>query len=850
MSTKAIPQPVFLKDYKKHPFSVSQIDLIFEIEERRTVVTGKYNVKRLDPLGQDPLVLNGEKMKLLSLNWPHYQVDDEHLTLQGVGASLDLELSVEIHPEENTALEGLYASGKILCSQNEPEGFRKIMYSIDRPDNLAVFTTTIRASKALYPYLLSNGNKESATDLPLGRHEVVWHDPFPKPSYLFALVAGDFERLQDSFITRSGRKVALEIFVDPGQLDKSHFAMASLKKAMKWDEERFGLEYDLNIFMIVAVNAFNMGAMENKGLNIFNASAVLAHPRSTTDASFLRIEAIIAHEYFHNWTGNRVTCRDWFQLTLKEGLTVFRDQEFSSDHHSRGVYRIGEVEALRDSQFAEDAGPLSHPIQPQSFIEINNFYTSTVYEKGAEVIRMIHTFLGEENFQKGMKLYFERHDGQAVTTEDFVGAMEAASGFDLRDFRRWYTQKGTPVLDVSSSWNPSQKVWTLAVTQLSEPLFMPLVMAAYDRSGQEVLSPRVLTLGESHQSWQFEGLAEAPIPSLNRGFSAPVILRYAYTPQEHLYLLAHDSDFWSRYEAGQQYMIQEILGQYQSFRGSGARPLLSPQWREVFRELLKNTHLDQDYLAQLLGLPSLETLNQDLPFFDFEGMNEVVQNLKDQLAQALAPEMEKLWRAVGNESAQARNLRQTLMGYLSCLKTPQWEEILWNQLEEAKNMSDELGALGHLVHRGYKLCNEALDLFYQRWQHDELVLHNWFAVQASSSDSPQTLDRVLELEGHPRFLWTFPNRVRALVYQFVLKNPVHYHRADGRGYQYLAQKVEHLDSLNPQVASRLAKLGTRCAPRLDPDRKALLKKSLLPLLENPSLSRDVYEVVSKTVESL
>jgi len=658
------PQVKYRHDYRAPDYTITDIDLDFDLDAQTTVVTAVSQVKRLGAEGAE-LVLNGEDLTLISLkingqDWPNYQLREGKLVIKGLPEAFELKIVNEIHPAKNTALEGLYLSGEALCTQCEAEGFRHITYYLDRPDVLARFTTRIVADKALYPYLLSNGNRVDGGELEGGRHWIKWQDPFPKPCYLFAVVAGDFDVLRDNFITRSGRDIALEIFVDRGNLDRADWAMESLKQSMKWDETRFNLEYDLDIFMIVAVDFFNMGAMENKGLNVFNSKYVLAKAETATDKDYLGIEAVIGHEYFHNWTGNRVTCRDWFQLSLKEGLTVFRDQEFSSDLGSRSVNRIDNVRVMRGAQFAEDASPMAHPIRPEKVIEMNNFYTLTVYEKGSEVIRMLHTLLGEQQFQAGVALYFERHDGSAATCDDFVQAMEDASNVDLSLFRRWYSQSGTPILTVRDDYDVEKQTYTLTVSQKTPatpdqteklPLHIPLDIELYDsqggvielkQGGQKVSN--VLNVTEAEQTFVFEDVAYQPIPSLLREFSAPVKLDYKYGDHQLTFLMKHASNDFSRWDSAQSLLA--IYIRLNVARHQQKQPLSLPlHVADAFRAVLLDENVDPALAAQILTLPSENEIAELFSIIDPEAISAVYESITRCLAAEMADEFLAVYHA-------------------------------------------------------------------------------------------------------------------------------------------------------------------------------------------------------------
>jgi aminopeptidase N len=783
---------------------------------------------------------------------------------------------VRIHPESNTALEGLYKSGTMFCTQCEAEGFRKITFYLDRPDVMSKFTTTVSAEQHAYPVLLSNGNPIASGSEEGGRHWATWEDPFKKPAYLFALVAGDLWCVEDSFTTMSSREVALRIYVEPENIDKVQHAMDSLKRSMKWDEEVYGREYDLDIFMIVAVNDFNMGAMENKGLNIFNSSCVLAKAETATDAAHQRVEAVVAHEYFHNWSGNRVTCRDWFQLSLKEGFTVFRDSEFSADTHSRTVKRIEDVAYLRTHQFAEDAGPMAHPVRPDAYMEISNFYTLTIYEKGAEVLRMIHTLLGPQLFRKGSDLYFERHDGQAVTCDDFVKAMEDASGIDLTQFKRWYTQAGTPRLDVSEAYDEAAQTYSLTFRQScpatpgqSEklPFVIPVALGLLDAQGNELPlrlqgesaaqgTSRVLSVTEAEQTFTFEGVTEKPLPSLLRGFSAPVKLHFPYSRDQLMFLMQHDSDGFNRWEAGQQLsvqVLQELIGQHQ--RGEALS--LDQRLVTALRTLLEDESLDQAMVAEMLSLPGEAYLTEISEVADVEAIHAAREFARKELASALfAPlwaryqanrEVSKATPYVAEAAHFARrSLQNIALSYLMLSEKPEVLAACVDQFDSADNMTERLAALAVLVNSPFEVeRSQALASFAEFFKDNPLVMDQWFSVQAGCP-LPGGLERVHALMQHDAFTLKNPNKVRALIGAFANQNLINFHRADGAGYRFLADQVITLNALNPQIASRLLAPLTRWR-KYGAVRQALMKAELERILASGELSSDVYEVVSKSL---
>lgn len=876
------PHATRLEDYRPPEFLIDRVDLRFDLDPDLTRVEAELAIRRNPAAtrGDGSLTLHGEQLELEQiaidghpLTLAEYRVDGESLALRRVPDRFRLSTRVHIHPALNTALEGLYQSGDLLCTQCEAEGFRRITYFLDRPDVMARYGVTLVADQAHFPVLLSNGNRVEERALPDGRHLVRWEDPFPKPSYLFALIAGELAAVEDSFTTASGRRVDLRIYVEPHNLDKCGHAMASLKKAMAWDEQRFGREYDLDCFMIVAVSHFNMGAMENKGLNVFNDKFVLARPDTATDQDFLGIQGVIAHEYFHNWTGNRITCRDWFQLSLKEGFTVFRDQEFSSDLGARGVKRIHDVRLLRAHQFAEDAGPMSHPVRPESYIEINNFYTATVYEKGAELVRMQATLLGPDLFRRATDLYFERHDGQAVTTDEFVTCMEDASGRDLTQFRRWYAQAGTPELRVAGDWDPGAGTYTLTCAQTTPPtpgqpnkgpLHIPLAVGLLDGSGHDLplrlegetpetatAGTRILELRTPEERFRFVGLAERPVPSLLRGFSAPVKLDFDYSERELQFLMAHDSDGFSRWDAAQTLMQRLLLGLVEDREAP-----ISESFLEAFRRALLDDKGDAALRAEVLTLPSESYLGDQMAVVDVDGIHRARQQVRRRVGEALHPHLLEVYGASQEtgpyrftpEGIGHRSLKNLALDYLMAGPQPQAPELCQAQLDAAHNMTDVIAALRLLVDQGGSPAESALDAFYARWSGEPLVIDKWFSLQAISH-RPDALERVHALLDHPDFSLRNPNRVRSLIGAFTTGNPVRFHGADGGGYRFLADRVLELDPLNPQIASRLLR-GLIRWRRYDSHRQALMRSELERVLRTESLSKDSYEVASKALEGV
>jgi aminopeptidase N len=872
------PPAVHLRDYRPPEFLIDQVDLRFELDRDLTAVDAALELRRNPAAvrGDGDLRLDGELMELErvamdghELAPADYRVEADALVLHRVPDRFRLETRVQLHPSLNTALEGLYLSGTMLCTQCEAEGFRRITYFLDRPDVMSPFTTTLVADKTRFPVLLSNGNPAGRRDLPGGRHEARWEDPFPKPSYLFALVAGDLGAVEDRFVTASGRTVDLRIYVEPENLDKCGHAMRSLKQAMRWDEIHYGREYDLDVYMIVAVSHFNMGAMENKGLNIFNSRYVLARPDTATDQDYQGIEGVIAHEYFHNWTGNRITCRDWFQLSLKEGFTVFRDQEFSSDMGSRAVKRITDVRSLRSRQFAEDSGPLAHPVRPDSYIEINNFYTATVYDKGAELVRMQANLLGPDLFRKATDLYFARYDGRAVTTDDFVRCMEEVSGRDLSHFRRWYEQAGTPELTIAGSYDPVDRAFTLQVRQdtpptpgqpRKEPLHIPLAVGLLDAMGKDLplrlegergvagAGTRVLELRAKEERFRFLDVPSRPVPSLLRGFSAPVKVRYGYNDEELMFLMAHDSDGFNRWDAAQTLAQRILMGLVSKPEADVPQGFLT-----AFRRALLDREADRSLLAEVLSLPTESYLGDQMETVDVDGIHRARETLREQVGHRLRDELAAAFeenRETGRydlvpASVGRRALKNLCLGYL--MHAGDADAMRWcqDQFAENRDMTDVVAAFRLLVDEGGAAAEAAIQDFYTRWAGDPLVLDKWFAVQATSK-RVDTLAKVTGLMQHPAFSITNPNRVRSLVGAFAAGNQVRFHAADGAGYRFLSDRVLELDPINPQIASRLLQSLTRWR-RFDTHRQTLMCAELERVLDVEALSKDVYEVASKSL---
>ena len=875
----AQPRAIYLKDYQQPDYWIDTTALTFELDDDSTLVTSTLNFHLNESKTHDslpPLPLHGTDMELVSVAIDgevipegQYQVDKHQLVLQPKSEAFETTIVTRIKPQENTSLEGLYRSSSMYCTQCEAEGFRKITYYLDRPDVMSVFTTTVIADKEKYPVLLSNGNAIKRQELDNGRHMVTWNDPFKKPAYLFALVAGNLEFIEDTFTTMGGREVKLQIFTEAHNITKCDHAMRSLKKSMKWDEEVYGREYDLDIFMIVAVDDFNMGAMENKGLNIFNSSAVLARPDTATDAAFQRIEAIVAHEYFHNWSGNRVTCRDWFQLSLKEGFTVFRDAEFSADMNSRTVKRVEDVNLLRSHQFVEDAGPMAHPIRPDSFIEINNFYTLTVYEKGAEVVRMIHNIVGKEGFRKGSDLYFERHDGQAVTTEDFISAMEDANGVDLTQFKRWYSQAGTPVLDVTDACDEEKQEYSLTIRQSCPatpgqdtklPFHIPVEIGLLDGEGEpmpvapEGKTTTVLDLKDEEQTFVFTGMDERPLPSLLRGFSAPVRLNYDYSREDLVFLMSNDEDGFNRWDSCQRLAIDVLMELVASVQ-DGKELAVDPSLINAYGQLLADKSLDKAMVAEMMNLPSETYLAEQMEVIDVDAIHtarefvkqQIAANLKDQLvATYKALRTDKPYQPEAADIAE-RSLKNTCMAYLVELDDTVGVDLAKAQYESATNMTDTMAAMNAMINAKHESAVPAADMvlaeFSEKWADDNNVMDMWFSSQAMSASTK--LEKVKTLMEHSSFDKKNPNKMRSVVSAFCMRNMVNFHDLSGSGYEFLADEVIRVDALNPQLASRLINPLTRWK-RYDETRKELMQKAL-KRIQGQELSTDIFEVVSKSL---
>ncbi len=877
-----------LKDYQPPDYRIETMNLEFDLDESRTrvksLMTVVCNHDRCE--GIHPLVLNGRGLALKKiqldgqpLSEHDYKFEAGLLTIIPVPDRFTLEIETEINPAANTELSGLYLSGGNFCTQCEAEGFRKITFYPDRPDVMARFFTTIVADKKKYPALLSNGNLIDSGDLKDGRHFAKWHDPFPKPAYLFALVAGDLARIRDAFTTLSGRKVDLNIFVQHHNKDKCSHAMESLKLAMKWDEETYGREYDLDTFMIVAVDDFNMGAMENKGLNVFNSKYVLAKPETATDGDFQGIMGVVGHEYFHNWSGDRVTCRDWFQLSLKEGFTVFRDQHFMEDMTSRGVKRIGDVNILRTYQFREDSGPMAHPVRPDSYVEINNFYTLTVYNKGAEVIRMLRTTLGSAGFRQGTDLYFSRHDGQAVTTDDFVKAMEDANSVDLSQFKLWYTQAGTPELSVTRRYDAGTKRYELTFQQTcpptpgqpeKKPMHIPVAVGLLGKDGKDLalklatppkpplakggdggVSSLVLELQKPEETFVFTDVPAEPVPSVLRHFSAPVKVKLDLTDEERLFLMANDSDEFNCWDAGQQLAVRLVLDLVKDFQ-QGKPLVVDNLFIDAFKKTLESEMRDKAFQAFALMLPAETYLADFMAVIDPEAIHEARRSVQETLAAVLKDSFLAVYRAnedsgpyrPDQESIGKRSLKNTCLAYLTELEDSDIRDLCVKQFKTAGNMTDSLAALANLANAECPERHEALASFYEKWKADPLVMDKWLSIQALSR-LPGTLDAVKALTKHPVFTIKNPNKVRALIGAFA-SNTVRFHDPSGSGYAFLADSVLLLDPLNPQIAARLVSAFTMWK-RYDEKRKALMKAQLDRILAAPKLSKDVHEIVSKSL---
>jgi len=852
MMSKA--ETIYLKDYKIPEFTIKTCDLVFELYEEHTQVTNLMSIEKIDRDAKD-LVLDSIDLELVEiylddekLSEERYVIEEEKLIVLNVGEKFKLIIINRIYPQLNSELEGLYKSGNIFCTQNEPEGFRRITPYIDRPDVMAIFKTTIVADKGRYPVMLSNGNRESNFRLDDGRHGATWFDPHPKPSYLFALVAGDLGSVQDKFVTKSGKYVRLYIYTDRGNESKCKHAMKSLKDAMKWDEEVYGREYDLDLYNIVAVDSFNMGAMENKGLNIFNSAYVLADEDTATDANFMGIQSVIAHEYFHNWTGNRITCRDWFQLTLKEGLTVFRDQCFSADLNSKEVQRIEDVDSLRERQFVEDASPTAHPIQPDSYMAINNFYTATVYEKGAEVIRMLYTLLGEQKYRKAMDLYFDAFDGQAVRTDDFLWAMSKAGGIDLGQFERWYHQSGTPKLQVDEkfedgrySFTLTQKVPKAVDGSEQKPYFFPLKMALLDES-TKVIEERTLIVSKEVEEFVFD-LEKKPILSINRDFSAPVIIEQSHN--DYAFLMKHDANSYVRYESAQSFGLQVIENMMR-----GKEP--DEEFVNAFGHILDEEKIDLSFKALLMELPSVSAVMQRQEVVDFDSIYEAKDRLQRHLALTFKEKLLDIYnknhtpecKDLDAQSIGKRAIKNRALKLLSALESDEVVSVANTQYERSVTMTDRIAALDVLENISPEFSAVALEHFYKKYNRDTLVMNKYFSILAASHRDG-TLDRVMALQNDPAYNELVPNLVRSLIGVFA-RNYKHFHSKEGYGYRFVADKIIDIDKINPQMASGLAG-AFKMYKKMNKVNKKLMGSELKRVLAEPSLSKNVYEIVSKIV---
>ena len=845
---------LYLADYQSPSYLIKAVDLTFELSSNKTLVTSVLTIEKQSN-DEQPLILNGEQLTLISIAFnddkmsaDHYRVNEDCLEVITQEKSFTLTIVTEVNPEKNTSLEGLYKSGDAFCTQCEAEGFRRITYYLDRPDVMAIFTCTIVANKKQFPSLLSNGNKVDSGDLANGSHFVKWYDPFPKPCYLFALVAGSFDLLSDTFTTISGKEVALEIYVDKGNLNKASHAMASLISSMDWDEKTFNLEYDLDIYMIVAVDFFNMGAMENKGLNVFNSKFVLADEHSATDTDYFNIEAVIGHEYFHNWTGNRVTCRDWFQLSLKEGLTVFRDQQFSADMNSTTVTRIKNVRHLRALQFAEDAGPMSHPIRPEQVIEMNNFYTLTVYEKGAEVIRMMYTLLGETDFKAGMALYFERFDGQAVTCEDFVDAMADASHIDLTQFKFWYSQAGTPLLTVKQSFDRQTEKYSVTISQTNQgksPLHIPIKIELIDQQSSSSKS-HLLELTENQQTWVFEAYTAMPTLAFLVGFSAPVKVNFSQGDDQLAIIMSDAIDGFCRWDAGHKLMTNYIKQLTENINNHLPENII-----DTFRSILTQdeSNIDHAFIAEQLTLPNFEEVADLIDEVDPLALLMAIDKLKQFLASGLKEELwakyEQCQKFIDKSEHQVANraLKNTCLSYLCLL--PDYQELTGQQFNNASNMTDTLAALHCSAANNFSSFNEQMTIFADKWHDTTLVMDKWFILNASLS-SEHIFTHLEELILHPLFSLKNPNRARSLIGAFTTHNHKYFHCITGRGYQFLAKQVALLNTINPQVASRLITPLIQFKG-LDKRHQTLMKKELVKLRSLENLSKDLAEKLDAAI---
>tara|TARA_R110002110_G_scaffold195770_1_gene405449 strand:- start:57908 stop:60556 length:2649 start_codon:yes stop_codon:yes gene_type:complete len=874
------PQTIYLKHYQEPNFFIESTELNFQLFADKTVVHSRLKIVKNTSKSENngDLILAGEELKLLSikvdgqeLTENSYECSDKSLTIANLDNAFTLEIKTEIYPDKNTALSGLYKSDGMFCTQCEAEGFRRITYYLDRPDVMSIFSTTIEADKKTFPVLLSNGNLVDKGDKG-DRHWVRWDDPFKKPAYLFALVAGDLTEIKDHYVTQSGRKVTLAIFVEAENAKKCDHAMQSLKNSMQWDEQKYGLEYDLDIYMIVAVNNFNMGAMENKGLNIFNSKYVLADEATATDSDFQGVEMVIGHEYFHNWTGNRVTLRDWFQLSLKEGLTVFREQQFTADMGTPVVNRIADVKQIRTRQYAEDSGPIAHPVRPDSYIEINNFYTMTIYYKGSEVIRMLHTLLGESGFRAGMDLYFERYDGQAVTIEHFISAMSDANKTDLAQFMHWYHQAGTPVVNVTKNFDESTQTLTFDFTQScpktpgqeqKKPFVIPIKIALYDKEGnlypiakhtdiKQTESGTFFVLDKKSTSLTITGVNKPLVPSFLGNYSAPVKLHMDYTAAESALIIKHDQDSFNRWDKCQDYKCALVTKMMTEFE-TQPTPTLPAAFLDLYKDLLKDMATDPALLAELLALPSFHYIAEQLEQVNVKALNGCLIYLRDTLAKKFSKDFFAIYKRMSEQdtgkieatSISARALKNTALAFLGRSQEESYAPLIENQYQNANNMTDRMGALSAINHWSHPIRERLFNQFYEDFKHETLVLDKWFSLQAQA-ELPDTLDRVSKLLSHEAFDLKNPNKIYALIRTFGAANAQCFHSADGKGYEFIADRVIDLNQQNPQVAARVLETLTGWK-RLDKTHAQLMKKTLLKIQQVDNLSEDVYEIVNKSL---
>jgi aminopeptidase N len=877
MSNK--PQTIYLKDYKPPVFLAPKIDLLFQLFDQETFLTATTSYER-NPKSEDPssdLFLNGEKLELIEimrnevpLDPKDYELQDKGLLLKNCPDSFKLTTRVRLEPHKNKAFSGLYKTQSVFCTQMEAQGFRKTTFFMDRPDVLSQYKTTIEADQGNFPVLLSNGNLILSQTLDSGRHQAVWEDPFLKPCYLFALVAGDLDWIEDSYLTRSKKRVDLKIYVNKGQQDRARFAMDSLKQSMKWDEDTYRLEYDLDIYNIVAVDDFNMGAMENKGLNIFNSKYVLASPKTATDDEYQAIQRVIGHEYFHNWSGNRVTCRDWFQLSLKEGLTVFRDQEFSSDLNSRAVKRIEDVVALRSRQFPEDSGPMAHPVRPSSYIAIDNFYTVTVYEKGAEVIRMLQTLLGADMFKRGVAKYFELYDGQAVTTDDWVYAMELVSGKDLSQFKLWYDQAGTPQVSVSHTYNPEQQSLEITLEQKTlDPItnkenqayLMPILVGLineqgapveFSYEGKENLKQVCLELKESKQTFHLQNIYTAPVVSLNREFSAPIHLNYEQSDSELYLLMTKDTDSFNRWESAQKIYRQVLIKGYQNIL-SGAEMEVPSDLVDSFAQLIRQAPEDPALCAQVIQLPQMQYLGQFLQDIEPQALEQAYTQLRQTIAKELHT---TLWQAYSHlndkklghspQDIALRSFKNQLLSYLWRHQEEEGAPVFFAQFENSQNMTDKMAALFRLSVHGGATYEKAMSQFHDEWKADRLVMNKWFSVSARCQ-SDQSFEQIKQRTQSPAYDSSNPNNVFSLLYTFAQYNWGGFHQEDGKTYDWFAERVIEVDKANPQVSSRLGTCFNnwkKFAPKYQTQMQKALEK-----IQQSSPSDNLFEIVNRALDN-